>query len=57
MNRPTVLHAVAGLAALIAVSPLAYLVVRTAGADLNQVRRELRRPACSVLAGTTVEQR
>ncbi len=37
MNRPTVLHAVAGLAALIAVSPLAYLVVRTAGADLVQV--------------------
>jgi len=28
-----------------------------AGADLKHVRRELRRASCSVLAGTTVEQR
>ena len=44
MTRPTVLHATAGLAAVIAASPLVYLVVRTSGADPSLVAQILLRP-------------
>lgn len=52
--RPTPLHVVAGLAALVSAVPLAYLVVRVADAGLARALDVLLQPRTALLAGRSL---